>query len=55
MIREVIFWKNGMVTVYDGDGKQLPEYQGKASEVIDKIVRDAPPYGVSFSIEEWAS
>lgn len=42
-ITKVYFWTNGMVTVFDQFGEQMPDYQGRREEVIEKIFRDAPP------------
>lgn len=43
MINKVIFWSNGMVMVFDENGQQLPDYQGKTGENLSKILKDAPP------------
>lgn len=36
-ITNVYAFTNGMVIVFDQYGKQMPEYQGRYEEVIDKI------------------
>lgn len=41
MIKKVIHWANGMVMVFDENGKQMPEYQGIYEEVKDKILKDS--------------
>lgn len=52
MIRHVTRWSNGMVTVFDENGQQLPEYQGKYEDVREKILRDAPP-DAEFNTGAW--
>lgn len=42
MINKVIIWQNGMVMVFDENGEQFPEYQGKKEEVLEKILKDKP-------------
>ena len=42
MIKMAIRLDNDMVMAFDGDGEQLPEYQGSYADVRDSIVRDAP-------------
>ena len=42
MISDVIKFQNGMVMVFDEQGEQIPEYQGRYEEVRDKIMADAP-------------
>lgn len=41
-ITTVIEWQNGMVMVFDQHGQQMPEYQGRAAEVREKILAAAP-------------
>ena len=52
MLDYVIKFHNGMVIVFDEEGEQLPEYQGKYEEVKDKILADAPP-GARFFRGLW--
>ncbi|MBA7610211.1 hypothetical protein ES703_17417 [subsurface metagenome] len=42
MINRAIRFQNGMVMVFDENGEQLPEYQGKYEEVKAKILARAP-------------
>jgi hypothetical protein len=42
MIKQIIRLKNDMVMVFNENGEQIPEYQGRYAEVKDKIVSDAP-------------
>jgi hypothetical protein len=42
MIKKIIRLKDDMVMVFDEDGEQLPEYQGRYVEVKEKIMADAP-------------
>lgn len=51
-IVHVIVWSNGMVSVFDRDGAQLPEYQGRFAERRAAIVREAPP-STSFDAGAW--
>lgn len=46
MIGTVIVLQNGMVMVFDGEGEQMPEYQGQYEEVRGTILGDAPPEAV---------
>jgi hypothetical protein len=43
-ITDVYIWQNGMVMTFDQFGEQMPEYQGRREEVLDKIraVYDGP-------------
>lgn len=34
---KVIRWSNDIVMVFDGQGKQMPEHQGRYLDVIDKL------------------
>lgn len=42
-MKEVIYWSNGVVMVFDDQGQQMPEYQGKFSECKQKILDAARP------------
>jgi hypothetical protein len=42
MITSVILWTNGMLTVFDERGQQLPEYAGRFEEVWQRIYAEAP-------------
>lgn len=42
MINEVIKFGNDMVMVFDENGEQMPEYQGRYDEVRAKILARAP-------------
>ena len=46
MIRTVIRLANDMVVVFDAEGEQIPEYQGKYGVVKEEILRDSPPDAV---------
>lgn len=46
MIKTVIRLQNGEVMVFDADGEQLPEYQGRYQQVREGILRDAAPEAV---------
>ena len=52
MIQRVILWSNGMVLVFDQDGKQMPELQGKRSEVVSKL-KTADLSEATFDIGAW--
>lgn len=43
MIAKVIFWSNGIVMVFDEEGQQMPDYQGKKVDMLASILKDAPP------------
>lgn len=42
MISEAIRFQNGMVVVFDENGEQMPEFQGRYEEVRAKILARAP-------------
>ena len=46
MIKTVVRMKNDQVMVFDGSGKQMPDYQGQYDQVREKIMRDVPPDAV---------
>lgn len=46
MIKTIIRLKDDMVMVFDTEGEQIPEYQGKYENVKESILRDAPPDAV---------
>jgi len=46
MIKTVIRFQKNMVMVFDKQGEQIPEYQGRYEEVKEGISRDAPPDAV---------
>jgi len=48
VINTVMKSEKGMVLVFDEDGEQMPEYQGQYEEVMERILRGAPP-GAVFS------
>jgi hypothetical protein len=41
-ITTIIQWQDGMVMVFDEDGEQMPQYQGRVDDVRDKILKVAP-------------
>lgn len=41
-INKVYVFTNGMCMVFDKDGEQIPEYQGRWEEVSDSILKDKP-------------
>ena len=41
-ITTVIKYSNGIVLVFDQNGEQMPDYQGRYSDVKDRILADAP-------------
>ena len=43
-------FQNGMVMAFDQYGKQMPEYQGRYEEVIDKIRRDFPRVSIQGAV-----
>jgi len=43
MIKGVIRLENDLVVVFDENDQPVAEYQGRYSDVRDKILRDAPP------------
>lgn len=51
-IMRVICWQNGQVMVFDQDGLQMPEYQGRLSEVKAKILAAAGS-DTLFEIGNW--
>jgi len=45
-IKSVIKSQDGTVMVFDGNGEQIPEYQGRYEEVKERILKNAPPNAV---------
>jgi hypothetical protein len=39
----VYSFPNGTVSVFDQRGRQMPEYEGRADEQMDRIIAHAPP------------
>jgi hypothetical protein len=46
VITTIIGLKNDMIMVFDAEGEQVPEYQGKYEDVKGGILGDAPPDAV---------
>lgn len=40
--KRAILWTNGMLMVFDQDGKQMPDYQGIGKEKLPKLRADFP-------------
>jgi hypothetical protein len=51
VITSVYSFVNGMTMVFDQDGKQMPDYQGRTEEVMPKI--RAAGYTESVPVQEW--
>lgn len=43
-----IKWQNGMLMVFDSNGKQVEEYQGIANEVLPRLKADFPEIEVEY-------
>lgn len=41
-VTHAVVWTNGMVMAFDAAGQQVPEYQGRKEEVLEKIKIDFP-------------
>ena len=52
IISMIIRLKDDMVMVFDTEGEQIPEYQGKYEDVSGGILKDAPPDAV---FNNWSS
>lgn len=52
----VYVWNNGMVMAFNSKGYQVPEYQGRREDVLDKIKRDFPDAVIKGEDEglQWA-
>jgi hypothetical protein len=37
ILTRVMCWENGMVMAFDQFGEQMPEFQGRKADVMDKI------------------
>jgi len=48
MIKTVIKTGMGNVMVFDENGEQMPEYQGKHEDMKECILRNAPPEALFF-------
>jgi hypothetical protein len=53
VIANVYVFVNGMAMVFDEDGRQMPEYQGRWLEVRDKVLRDKPPHVIVIEGMKW--
>jgi len=53
MIKTVINCPDHMVMVFDKQGEQIYDYQGRYSEVKEKILRDAPPEAVFGKLSDF--
>ena len=42
VIKSVYRLKNDMVMVFDAEGEQIPEYQGRYEDVKESILREVP-------------
>lgn len=51
-IKSVYLFSNGMVMVFNHDGEQIPDYQGRHDEVVELIAREAPETA-SFKSAQW--
>ena len=52
MIKSVYRFQNGQVSAYDEKGNLMPQYEGKLSNVKDRILRDASPE-TEFRMSSW--
>lgn len=48
VIHSVYVWDNAMVMVFDQNGQQLADYQGKATDVLPKVLAEAPVGAVFY-------
>ena len=46
VIKSVYRLKNDTVMVFDAEGEQVPEYQGRYEDVKGSILREVPPDAV---------
>lgn len=44
---KAILFSNGVLAVFDDEGKQMPDYQGMGSEMIPNLRRDFPDCEIS--------
>ena len=51
----IILWESGMVMAFDAAGKQMPELQGHASEVLEKVMAATEDVRVraTFELGKW--
>ncbi|KKL51171.1 hypothetical protein LCGC14_2298160 [marine sediment metagenome] len=52
-IATIVRWKNGNVMVFDQNGDQIPEYQGRWNDVKYSIVRDMPDHVEIEGPKDW--
>jgi len=52
VIKTVTLWSNGMVMVFDDEGKQMPQYQGTRAEAAEKL-KDAFLGEAKFNMAVW--
>lgn len=53
-LKSVMLWANGMVMVFDRQGKQVRQLQGRAEEVWPRILKRADE-GTTFETGVWRS
>ncbi len=46
-------WQNGMLMVFDGEGQQVAEYQGKGTDVLPGLLKDYPDIDLAGAV--WTS
>lgn len=51
-IKDVYLFTNGMVSVFDNNGEQVTDLQGKISEMRDKVIDRSSMHTV-FHISKW--
>jgi hypothetical protein len=54
VIANVMLCSNGMLVVFDQHGQQLPEYQGRAVQHLDRVLAAASDSTV-FEIGDWSN
>jgi len=52
MIKSVYRFQNGQVSAFDENGNLMPQYEGKLSNVKDRILKDAPA-DAEFRMASW--
>ncbi len=57
---KAVHWENGMLMVFDKNGDQVPEYQGRVEEKLPLLKKDYPnieffnwPYFATMTNKGW--
>lgn len=53
MIKDVIKWSNGMVMVFNENGEQMGQFQGKYEDVKERILKNDASKFTEYFYADW--